>query len=81
MNENMDTIEANVALGLPIDSRKYDLAIQVLKYNKIDKCKLISNNPKKIEALKTVGIDVETVSCNAFVNSHNQSYLKTKKIK
>jgi 3,4-dihydroxy 2-butanone 4-phosphate synthase/GTP cyclohydrolase II len=81
MNDNMDTIEANVALGLPIDSRKYDLAIQVLKYNKIDKCKLISNNPKKIEALKTVGIGVETVSCNAFVNSHNQSYLKTKKDK
>ena len=81
INENMDTIEANVALGLPIDSRKYDLAIQVLKYNKINKCKLISNNPKKIEALKTVGIDVETVSCNAFINSHNESYLKTKKDK
>ena len=81
MNENMDTIEANVALGLPIDSRKYDLAIQVLKYNGIDKCKLISNNPKKIDALKTVGIQVEPVLCNAFINSHNESYLKVKKNK
>lgn len=48
MHENMDTIEANVALGLPVDARKYDLAIQVLKYNKIDSCRLISNNPKKL---------------------------------
>ncbi|QLE79026.1 3,4-dihydroxy-2-butanone-4-phosphate synthase [Francisella sp. Scap27] len=81
MNENMDTIEANEALGLPVDSRKYDLAIQVLKYNQISKCKLISNNPKKINALETVGIEVETISCEAFVNSHNQGYLKTKKDK
>ncbi len=81
MNENMDTIEANVALGLPVDSRKYDLAIQVLKYNNIDKCKLISNNPKKICALKMVGIEAETISCDALVNSHNESYLKTKKDK
>ena len=81
MHENMDTIEANIALGLPVDSRKYDLAIQVLKYNGINKCKLISNNPNKINALKTVGIEVETVSCDAFVNSHNESYLKTKKNK
>lgn len=81
INENMDTIEANTALGLPVDSRKYDLAIQVLKYNGIDKCKLISNNPKKISALKTVGIEVETISCDAFVNSHNENYLRTKKDK
>lgn len=81
MHENMDTIEANEALGLPVDSRKYDLAIQVLKYNQIVKCKLISNNPKKINALETVGINVETISCDALVNTHNQTYLKTKKDK
>ncbi|WP_150467218.1 3,4-dihydroxy-2-butanone-4-phosphate synthase [Francisella sp. SYW-9] len=81
MHENMDTIEANVALGLPIDARKYDLAIQVLKYNKIDSCRLISNNPKKINALETVGIYAEPVACEAFVNSHNKGYLMTKKDK
>ncbi|MDE4957250.1 3,4-dihydroxy-2-butanone-4-phosphate synthase, partial [Francisella tularensis subsp. holarctica] len=35
MNENMDTLEANLALGLPADERKYDLAIQVLTYNNV----------------------------------------------
>lgn len=81
MHQNMDTIEANVALGLPVDARKYDLAIQVLKYNKVDNCRLISNNPKKIAALETVGIKVEAVAYEAFVNSHNKSYLMTKKDK
>ena len=81
MHQNMDTIEANVALGLPVDARKYDLAIQVLKYNKIDNCRLISNNPKKIAALETVGIQAEAVAYEAFVNSHNKSYLMTKKDK
>ena len=81
MHQNMDTIEANVALGLPVDARKYDLAIQVLKYNKIDNCRLISNNPKKISALETVGIQAEAVAYEAFVNSHNKSYLMTKKNK
>ncbi|ALB02297.1 3,4-dihydroxy-2-butanone 4-phosphate synthase [Francisella persica ATCC VR-331] len=81
MHQNMDTIEANVALGLPVDARKYDLAIQVLKYNKIDNCRLISNNPKKISALEIVGIQAEAVACEAFVNSHNKNYLMTKKDK
>jgi len=81
MNENMDTIEANVALGLPVDARKYDLAIQVLKYNNISKCRLISNNPKKIHSLETVGIHAEPVACDAFINSHNKDYLITKKDK
>ncbi|QEO57967.1 MULTISPECIES: 3,4-dihydroxy-2-butanone-4-phosphate synthase [Francisella] len=81
MHENMDTIEANLALGLPSDARKYDLAIQVLKYNKVNKCKLISNNPEKLAALRNVDIDTEPVYCEAFVNSHNRNYLITKKNK
>ncbi|AJC48337.1 3,4-dihydroxy-2-butanone-4-phosphate synthase [Allofrancisella guangzhouensis] len=81
MRDNMDTIEANIALGLPVDARKYDLAIQVLKYNKIDKCRLISNNPKKVNALRMADIATEPVACEAFVNSHNKGYLITKKNK
>lgn len=81
MKQGMDTVEANLALDLPIDSRKYDLAVQVLKYNNIKKCKLVSNNPKKLGALTSADINVETVSCEAFINSHNESYLQTKKDK
>lgn len=81
MNENMDTIEANIALGLPADARKYDLAIQVLKYNQVENCRLISNNPEKLNALRNVNINAEPVYCEAFVNSHNRNYLVTKQTK
>jgi 3,4-dihydroxy 2-butanone 4-phosphate synthase/GTP cyclohydrolase II len=81
MNESMDTIEANVALGLDVDSRKYDLATQVLKYNKIEECRLITNNPKKAQALEIVGIKTSCVSCKSFVNEHNKEYLETKRDK
>lgn len=81
MNENMDTIEANIALGLPADARKYDLAIQVLKYHQVERCRLISNNPEKLKALRNVNIDAEPVYCEAFVNSHNRNYLITKQNK
>lgn len=77
----MDTIEANLALGLPADARKYDLAVQVLKYNHIDQCRLISNNPEKLADLRNVNIHAEPVYCEAFVNSHNRNYLITKKTK
>jgi 3,4-dihydroxy 2-butanone 4-phosphate synthase/GTP cyclohydrolase II len=81
MHKNMDTIEANIALGLPVDDRKYDLAIQVLKYNNVENCRLISNNPEKLNALKNVDINAEPVYCEAFVNSHNRNYLVTKQNK
>lgn len=81
MKQNMDTIEANIALGLPADARKYDLAIQVLKYNQVENCRLISNNPEKLDALKNVNIKAEPVYCEAFVNSHNRNYLVTKQTK
>ncbi|WP_239255516.1 GTP cyclohydrolase II, partial [Citrobacter werkmanii] len=68
MNENMDTLEANLALGLPADARKYDLAIQVLKYNNVNRCRLISNNPEKLAALRNVDIETQPVYCEAFVN-------------
>lgn len=78
MHENLDTIDANLALGLPIDSRKYDLAVQVLKFNNVVRCRLLSNNPKKKEALEWAGIKVELTESESFINKHNENYLKTK---
>ena len=77
-NENMDTVEANEALGLPVDLRKYDLAIQVLKYNNVDKCRLLSNNPDKVNALESCGIKTELTDSESFINQHNEKYLITK---
>ncbi len=78
MHENMDTVDANLALGLPVDAGKYDMAIEVLKYHNIEKCRLMSNNPKKVQALETVGISVECVGSESDINEHNEEYLKTK---
>ncbi|ETO91429.1 MAG: GTP-cyclohydrolase II [Candidatus Xenolissoclinum pacificiensis L6] len=78
INQNMDTIDANLALNLPIDARKYDLAIQVLKQYNVKKCKLLSNNPDKKNALKNVGIKAQLVKCGSCFNKYNKTYLQTK---
>ena len=55
------------------------MAVQILKYYNISSCKLISNNPKKLEALELSGIKVELLSLKSKVNNHNRDYLQTKK--
>ncbi|MDE5014622.1 3,4-dihydroxy-2-butanone-4-phosphate synthase, partial [Francisella tularensis subsp. holarctica] len=70
-----------LALGLPAVASKYDRAILVLKYNYVNRCRLISNNPEKLAALRIVDIETQPVYCEAFVNSHIRNYLITKKIK
>lgn len=77
----LDTEEANRALGLPVDARRYDLAIQVLKHEGIEKCRLISNNPDKLKALADVNIQVERMPSISSVHAHNEKYLKTKQSK
>lgn len=54
----LDTVDANEALGLPVDAREYELAAQMLKYLHIGSIQLLTNNPLKIEALRAAGIEV-----------------------
>ncbi|NNE13998.1 MAG: GTP cyclohydrolase II [Saprospiraceae bacterium] len=78
-DEGMDTIEANLALGLEIDSRKYADAVDILKDLGISKIKLLTNNPDKINAFDNSGIEVlERVSLQVEINDNNRKYLKTK---
>ena len=77
--QKLDTIEANRALNLPVDNRRYDHAIQVLKYYGITKCQLISNNPEKVQALQKAGIQVQVLVSESVVHEHNKQYLQTKK--
>jgi len=76
-----DTVEANLALGLSVDSRSYDQALEVLEHFKLKKVSLNTNNPLKIKALTAKGFEVERVALSVSKNEHNERYLSTKKEK
>ncbi len=80
--EGMDTVEANLHLGLPMDARDYGVGAQILRYLGISKIKLISNNPKKRVGLSSFGLEItDTVPLQVDPNQYNQKYLETKKEK
>jgi 3,4-dihydroxy 2-butanone 4-phosphate synthase/GTP cyclohydrolase II len=80
--EGLDTVEANLHLGLPMDARDYGVGAQILRTLNVAKLKLISNNPKKRAGLLGYGLEiVETVPVRIAPNEHNQKYLETKRDK
>lgn len=77
--EGYDTVEANLELGFSDDSRNYEDAISVLKKLRQKPVTLITNNPKKLEALKTAGLNaVKRVALWGDISSFNEKYLRTK---
>lgn len=75
-----DTVEANEQLGFGADMRDYSILREMLEHLHIDKIRLMTNNPKKVEALKALGIDVaERIPHQTGRNPHNIKYLETKK--
>jgi 3,4-dihydroxy 2-butanone 4-phosphate synthase/GTP cyclohydrolase II len=80
-DKGMDTAEANLHLGFPVDSRDYTMAAQILRYFEIPSIKMLTNNPKKIEALASLGIKSERVPLEINANNKNAQYLFTKKVK
>lgn len=77
--DGMDTIQANEALGLKPDYRKYDVAAEILRSLEIDQVKLITNNPEKISSLNQHGIKVvERIPLIITPTKSNAEYLKTK---
>ena len=75
-----DTYQADNILGFSGDERDYKAAIEILKYFKIKKLDLITNNPEKIEYLKNNKIKVDKIiKIKPGINSHNLKYLDTKK--
>ncbi len=75
---NLDTVDANLELGLPIDSRTYDQAYTILHYFQLKDIILLSNNPRKVEALVEAGIQVERRPLLTERTLENQHYLNTK---
>lgn len=75
----LDTVDANSALGLPVDAREYGGAAAVLADLGIRRVRLLTNNPEKVRALEENGIQVvESVPLTAVPNPVNLLYLQTK---
>jgi len=79
-DQGYDTVDANVAIGAPIEARDYDLAAHILFDLGYPEIKLLTNNPAKVEALRAEGVDVmEQLPLIVSPSPYNTRYLKTKK--
>ncbi len=76
--QGYNTFEANEHLGLPADARDYQDAVWILKKLEIETFDLITNNPKKIAALKNAGFNFNQIQVALPSNTHNKKYLKEK---
>src|SRR5438270_3413611 len=75
----LDTVDANIELGLPIDARDYSAAASVLQELGIRSVRLMTNNPAKILGLEMHGVDVvERVPLETIPNEINAPYLRAK---
>lgn len=77
-----DTVEANLALGLPVDKRDYGIGSQILADLGIREMRLITNNPKKIFGLEGYGLKiVGRMPLQTPPTAHNKHYIATKRTK
>ena len=80
--KGLDTVEANLQLGLPVDKRDYGIGSQILRNLGLRKLRIMTNNPKKIYGIEGYGLTVvEEVPIRIEAGEHNAKYLATKKSK
>lgn len=78
--QGVDTVDANLKLGFKPDNRDYGVGAQILRDMGVRKMRLMSNNPTKRAGLIGYGLEVvENVPIEIAPNSHNETYLKTKR--
>jgi 3,4-dihydroxy 2-butanone 4-phosphate synthase/GTP cyclohydrolase II len=77
--EGLDTVDANLELGLPADLREYGIGAQILVDLGLSSIRILTNNPKKIHGLQGYGLSVsEQVPIQHVPNPHNEGYLRAK---
>jgi len=78
----LDTVEANVELGFPADSREYGIGYQILAELGLTSIRLLTNNPRKMEGIESYGLSVvEQVPIEVSPNAENRRYLAAKRDK
>jgi len=79
-DNGFDTIDAQIELGLPIDSREYAAGAAILADLELSSVRLLTNNPMKVNAMRDYGIEVAAVErLNMVPGAHNAAYLRTKR--
>jgi GTP cyclohydrolase II len=74
-----DTVEANEQLGFGADMRDYSILRPMIEYLQVKAVRLMTNNPRKVDALEEMGVDVvERIALHTHSNPHNEKYLLTK---
>ena len=80
--QGRDTVEANLELGFPADSRDYGIGYQILADLGLTTIRLLTNNPRKLESAASFGLTVtEQVPIEVPPNTQNVRYLQTKRAK
>jgi 3,4-dihydroxy 2-butanone 4-phosphate synthase/GTP cyclohydrolase II len=80
--EGLDTVDANLRLGLPADLRDYGIGAQILVDLGLSSIRILTNNPKKISGLAGYGLSVtDQIPIEHVPNPHNEGYLRTKREK
>jgi len=80
-DEGRNTVEANVDLGLPVDTRDYAAAAAILHHLELPVVRLLTNNPDKVRGLKAAGIEVvDRTALSVGRRIENAFYLETKRI-
>ena len=79
-DEGFDTVDAQLALGLPVDDREYGAAAAILDTIGSTRIRLLTNNPRKAAALRSAGIDVVSLEPLSFApTAINAAYLRAKR--
>jgi len=79
-DKGLDTVDANLELGLPVDLRDYGIGAQILVDLGLTSIRILTNNPKKIRGLEGYGLSVtEQVPIVHAPNPHNEHYLRAKR--
>jgi 3,4-dihydroxy 2-butanone 4-phosphate synthase/GTP cyclohydrolase II len=79
-DRGLDTVDANLELGLPVDLRDYGIGAQILVDLGLTSIRILTNNPKKIRGLEGYGLSVTSqVPIEHAPNPHNEAYLRAKR--